>query len=47
MYEYDSTNIDVLFQKYGYYVPILLIGYENHIFYREDIDESLVLKEVR
>ena len=33
---------EVLFQKYGYYVPISEIGYESHIFYREEIDERLV-----
>ena len=33
---------EVLFQKYGYYVPISQIGYESHSFYKEEIDENLV-----
>ena len=33
---------EVLFQKYGYYVPLKEIGYESHTFYREEIDEDLV-----
>lgn len=33
---------EVLFQKYGYYVPIAEIGYESQIFYKEEIDEELV-----
>jgi len=33
---------EVLFQKYGYYVPISEIGYESHTFYKEEIDERLV-----
>ncbi|WP_342533889.1 hypothetical protein MHB40_03160 [Lysinibacillus sp. FSL K6-0057] len=33
---------EVLFQKYGYYVPISEIGYESHSFYKEEIDERLV-----
>lgn len=37
---------EVLFQKYGYYVPISEIGYESHLFYREEIDEELVLASV-
>ena len=34
---------EVLFQKYGYYVPFAEIGYEIHTFYKEEIDEELVL----
>ncbi|AWE06342.1 hypothetical protein DCE79_02605 [Lysinibacillus sp. 2017] len=37
---------DVLFKKYGYYVPISEIGYESHEFYAEEIDEALVPKYV-
>ena len=33
---------EVLFQKYGYYVPLAEIGYESHLFYKEEIDEQLV-----
>lgn len=33
---------EVLFQKYGYYVPISEIGYESNTFYKEEIDEQLV-----
>lgn len=33
---------EVLFQKYGYYVPLAEIGYESHLFYKEEIDEELV-----
>lgn len=33
---------EVLFEKYGYYVPLAEIGYESHSFYREEIDEELV-----
>lgn len=33
---------EVLFQKYGFYVPLAEIGYESHIFYKEEIDEQLV-----
>lgn len=33
---------EVLFQKYGYYIPISQIGYESHAFYRQEIDEQLV-----
>lgn len=33
---------EVLFQKYGFYVPLVEIGYESHIFYKEEIDEQLV-----
>lgn len=33
---------EVLFQKYGYYVPLEEIGYESHLFYKEEIDEELV-----
>ena len=33
---------EVLFEKNGYYVPLEEIGYESHLFYREDIDENLV-----
>lgn len=33
---------EVLFQKYGYYVPLAKIGYESHLFYKEEIDEELV-----
>ena len=37
---------EVLFQKYGYYVPLAEIGYESHLFYKEEIDEELVPKYV-
>ena len=37
---------EVLFQKYGYYVPLAEIGYESHLFYKEDIDEELVLSSI-
>lgn len=33
---------EVLFQKYGYYLPLSEIGYESMVFYREEIDEELV-----
>ena len=33
---------EVLFQKYGYYVPLAEIGYESNLFYKEEIDEELV-----
>lgn len=33
---------EVLFKKYGYYVPLKEIGYESYLFYREEIDEDLV-----
>ena len=33
---------EVLFQKYGYYVPLAEIGYESHLFNKEEIDEELV-----
>lgn len=33
---------EVLFEKYGYYVPLAHIGYESHTFYKEEIDEQLV-----
>lgn len=37
---------EVLFQKYGFYVPISEIGYESHTFYKEEIDEHLVPSSV-
>ena len=33
---------EVLFQKYGFYVPLAEIGYESHLFYKEEMDEQLV-----
>lgn len=33
---------EVLFQKYGLYVPLAEIGYESYLFYKEEIDEQLV-----
>ncbi|WP_312505954.1 hypothetical protein [Lysinibacillus sp.] len=33
---------EVLFQKYGFYVPLVEIGYESYTFYKEEIDEALV-----
>lgn len=30
---------EVLFQKYGFYVPIAEIDYESSVFYKEEIDE--------
>ena len=33
---------EVLFQKYGYYVPLAEIGYESNLFYKEEIDEQLI-----
>lgn len=33
---------EVLFQKYGFYVPLAEIGYESNLFYKEEIDEELV-----
>ena len=33
---------EVLFQKYGFYVPLAEIGYESLQFYKEEIDEQLV-----
>ena len=33
---------EVLFQKYGYYVPISQIGYESHVFNLvEEMDQEL------
>ena len=37
---------EVLFKKYGYYVPLKDIGFESYLFYREEIDEELVPAEV-
>lgn len=33
---------EVLFQKYGFYVPLAEISYESQLFYKEEIDEQLV-----
>lgn len=33
---------EVLFQKYGLYVPLAEIGYESNLFYKEEIDQQLV-----
>ena len=33
---------EVLFQKYGFYIPISEIGYESHSFFKEEIDGQLV-----
>lgn len=33
---------EVLFKKYGYYVPLKEIGYESYLFSSEEISEDIV-----